>query len=83
MWKLLRSVTPRNMTASLKIMPAYKLNVRGSGRVMCLPQRLKKQGMACSRSRTDAFSLDVPTFHCLQAAYREWQKSTLSLFPRI
>lgn len=46
MWKLLRSVTPGNMTASLKIMPAYKLNVRDSGRVRCLlkrPQSEKKQ----------------------------------------
>ncbi len=35
-----------NMTATLKIMSAYKLNVRGSGRVRCLlkrSQRRKKQ----------------------------------------
>lgn len=50
MWKLLRSVTLRSMTVALKIMPAYKLNVRGSGRVGCLLQRpppKKTRGNLC------------------------------------
>lgn len=37
--KLLGAVTQRNTTASLKILSAYKLNVRGLGRVRCLLKR--------------------------------------------
>lgn len=78
--KLLGAVTQRKAAASLKIMSAYKLNVRGPGRVRCLlkrsqPRKKNKKTTleivnAGARTHTDAINLSVP-FHCRRAANSE------------
>lgn len=64
--KLLGAVTQRNTTASLKILSAYELNVRGSGRVRCLLKRSQSRKTtfehACARAHTQTLSISVLHF---------------------
>lgn len=65
-WKLLGAVIPRIPTASLKIMPACELSVRGSVHVSCLLKKSETRKTAfehnCAHAYTQTLSVSVLHF---------------------